>query len=84
MQGKVKVWFIDREFGFIRGADGADYFTHLTKVARDDQAVIATGAPVEFRATEGAKGRVAIDVKVIREPKKQDSETDNQTPREHE
>lgn len=63
MKGSVRKVFADKGFGFIRGADGKDYFFHRTVVqnvqSMDD---VNEGAAVEFEGTEGPKGPFAEDV----------------------
>jgi len=83
MTGKVKVWFIDRGYGFVAPDDGSDsVFLHVTKVALADQEFLVPGIAIEFTAQETAKGRAAVDARIIRDAKDQKMETENSTPSE--
>ena len=61
MKGKVKFFNRTKEFGFITGDDGKDYFVHVT-------GLVGTGSlnendVVEFDTEQGEKGLKAVKVK---------------------
>ena len=61
MKGTVKFFSEEKEFGFIAGEDGKEYFVHKTgleegvKISKDD--------PVTFDTEQGDKGLKAVNVK---------------------
>ena len=61
MKGKVKFFNRTKEFGFITGDDGKDYFVHITGLvgisSRNENDV------VEFDTEQGEKGLKAVKVK---------------------
>jgi len=65
MKGKVKFFNRMKEFGFIAGDDGKEYFVHKTglkegvKIDEDDS--------VTFNVEEGDRGPKAIDVELSSE-----------------
>lgn len=66
MDGQIKRVVGDKGFGFILGADGVEYFFHMSALknwsGRFEE--LATGLPpaVTFKATVGKKGQRAEDV----------------------
>ncbi|MBM4371312.1 MAG: cold shock domain-containing protein [Deltaproteobacteria bacterium] len=65
-RGTVK-WFDDvRGFGFISPEDGSgDIFVHHTSVITDGYQTLMKGQPVEFLLTQGPRGPVAQNVRVV-------------------
>ncbi|MBA7696734.1 Cold shock-like protein CspG [subsurface metagenome] len=61
MKGKVKFFDQEKEFGFITGDDGKDYFVHKTGLEND--VVIDEDDAVEFSTEQGDKGLKAVKVK---------------------
>ena len=61
MQGTVKNFNADRNFGFIETGDG-DLFFHISDVEGDTP---RQGDKVEFEKTEGDKGPKAVKVKKV-------------------
>jgi cold shock protein len=61
MNGTVKFYNFNKNFGFITGEDGNDYFVHGSGIA--DGESIKDGMPVTFDVTEDEKGKKAINVK---------------------
>jgi CspA family cold shock protein len=61
MKGKVKFFNHEKEFGFITGDDGKDYFVHKTGLEND--VVIDEDDAVEFSTEQGDKGLKAVKVK---------------------
>jgi len=61
MKGKVKFFNQEKEFGFIIGDDGKDYFFH--KSGLEDGVSINEDDAVEFSTEQGDKGLKAINVK---------------------
>ena len=59
VNGKVKFFNNTKNFGFIEGEDGKDYFVHGSAVS----GMIRDGDDVEFTGEESDKGLRAIDVK---------------------
>ena len=65
MNGTVKRIVIDKGFGFIRAADGSDYFFHRSAcvdVAFDD---LREGQAVTFERGQGPKGPRGENVRVV-------------------
>ncbi len=61
MKGKVKFFNHEKEFGFIIGDDGKDYFVH--KSGLEDGITIDENDSVEFSTEKGDKGLKAVNVK---------------------
>lgn len=69
MKGQVKLFGIQRGFGFITGEDGQDYFVHYSDVLNDNGRkglVLDKGQEVEFNPSVTDKGLKAIEVKLLR------------------
>ncbi len=62
MKGRVKNVNEEREFGFILGEDGNDYFFHFSNVISID--LPTTNSIVEFETKQTEKGASAINVKI--------------------
>jgi len=60
MKGKVKFFNSEKEFGFITGEDGKDYFVH--KTALQNGVTIDKDDAVTFEAEKGDKGMKAVKV----------------------
>ena len=60
MEGKVKWFNRMKEYGFITGADGKDYFVHVKDLVEGTQ--LEEGNDVTFEPTEGDKGLKAAKV----------------------
>jgi len=60
MKGKVKFFNQEKEFGFITGDDGKDYFVHKSGLEND--ITISEGDSVEFSTEQGDKGLKAVKV----------------------
>ena len=60
MKGTVKFFNAEKEFGFITGEDGKDYFVHKTDL---DGATIDKDDAVTFETAQGDKGIKATKVK---------------------
>ena len=60
MKGKVKFFNHEKEFGFIIGDDGKDYFVH--KSGLKEGLSIDTDDSVEFTSERGDKGLKAVKV----------------------
>ncbi len=61
MKGKVKFFNHEKEFGFITGDDGKDYFVHKSGLEND--ITIHEDDAVEFSTEQGDKGLKAVNVK---------------------
>lgn len=61
MKGKVKFFNHEKEFGFITGDDGKDYFVHKSGLEND--ITIDEDDSVEFSTEQGDKGLKAVNVK---------------------
>lgn len=61
MNGKVKFFNFEKEFGFIVGDDGKEYFVH--KSGLEDGLTIDKDDSVEFSVEEGDRGPKAVKVK---------------------
>lgn len=60
MKGKVKFFNEQKQFGFIAGEDGKEYFVH--KTALNAGVSIAEGSDVTFDVVQGDKGPKAANV----------------------
>ena len=60
MKGKVKFFNQEKEFGFIIGDDGKDYFVH--KSGLQENLTIGEDDSVEFTVEEGDRGPKAVNV----------------------
>jgi tetratricopeptide (TPR) repeat protein len=71
-QGYISTYKPDRNFGFLRGIDGEDYFFHRSAISDDElfnkvrDLVPGKQIPVIFEAAQGPKGPVAIGVTLFR------------------
>ncbi len=73
-QGYIYTYKSDRNYGFLRGKDGKDYFFHRSAISDDDllnqvrDLNLASGKqiPVIFEVAQGPKGPVAISVALYR------------------
>lgn len=71
-QGYISTYKPDRNFGFLRGVDGEDYFFHRSAISDDElfnrirDLVPGKQIPVIFEAAQGPKGPVAIGVTLYR------------------
>ena len=65
VSGKVK-WFDDAKgYGFITRDEGGDVFVHFSQIEGDGFRSLSEGQAVEFEVTEGPKGPLATEVKLI-------------------
>jgi cold shock CspA family protein len=63
MKGRVRNINEGKQFGFIRGENGIDYFFHSSGlVNKTDWPELYNGREVTFEPTEGTKGPRAEDV----------------------
>jgi CspA family cold shock protein len=60
MKGKVKFFNVGKEFGFITGEDGKDYFVHRTGL--QEGVTLDKEDPVTFETESGEKGLRAVKV----------------------
>jgi CspA family cold shock protein len=60
--GKVKRLVTEKGFGFIKGADGKDYFFHRSAVKDDGFGKLLENDEVTFDVKEGPKGARAENV----------------------
>jgi len=60
MKGTVKFYNFKKEFGFIAGEDGKDYFVHRTALKPGTK--LRDNDKVEFDAEEADKGPRALNV----------------------
>jgi CspA family cold shock protein len=61
-EGTVKFFNDSKNFGFIAGEDGKDYFVHRDAIKKGP---ITEGDKVTFKAEQGEKGLKAVDVEKI-------------------
>ena len=62
MKGKVKFFNRTKNFGFIEGEDGKEYFVHAT--ALPEGVTLNENDPVTFDVEEGDRGKKAVNVTV--------------------
>lgn len=60
MKGKVKFFNNEKEFGFIIGDDGKDYFVH--KSGLEEGLTLHENDEVEFTSEKGDRGLKAVKV----------------------
>ncbi len=60
MKGTVKFFNSEKEFGFIAGEDGKEYFVHKTGL--EEGVTIDKDDSVTFETEEGDKGMKAVKV----------------------
>ena len=61
MKGTVKFFDMQKEFGFITGEDGKEYFVHKTGL--EEGVTIDKDDSVTFETEKGDKGMKAVNVK---------------------
>lgn len=65
MQSRVK-WFDNvKGYGFIESTDGQDIFVHYKQIQGDGYKTLREGQQVEFEMSQGEKGPLAIDVRIL-------------------
>jgi CspA family cold shock protein len=65
MQSRVK-WFDNvKGYGFIENTAGQDIFVHYKQIAGDGYKTLREGQQVEFELSEGEKGPLAVNVKIL-------------------
>lgn len=67
MTGKVKWYSVDREFGFIEQSNAEYYFNRSDLKGND---IPESGCQVEFTPSSNHKGKKAINVVIVQQPKK--------------
>ena len=60
MKGTVKFFNREKEFGFITGEDGKDYFVHKTGL--EEGVIVDKDDSVTFETEEGDRGMKAVKV----------------------
>ncbi len=63
MTGQIRTLRVDKGFGFIKDANGNDYFFHQSAVQGEGIADLREGDSVEFEVGQGPKGPRAENVK---------------------
>lgn len=65
MQSRVK-WFDNvKGYGFIESIEGQDIFVHYKQIEGDGYKTLREGQQVEFELSDGEKGPLAINVKLL-------------------
>ena len=65
MQSRVK-WFDNvKGYGFIESSDGHDIFVHYKQIVGEGYKTLREGQQVEFELSQGEKGPLATNVKLI-------------------
>lgn len=65
MQSRVK-WFDNvKGYGFIESEDGQDIFVHYKQIEGDGYKTLREGQQVEFDLSEGEKGPLAVNVRLV-------------------
>ena len=63
LTGTIRTLRVDKGFGFIKSADGKDYFFHQSAVQGESIDNLREGDSVEFDVGEGPKGPRADNVR---------------------
>lgn len=63
MNGVVKFFNESKNYGFITGDDGKDYFFHSSGVENND--ILAEGNKVSFETEKGDRGEKAVKISKI-------------------
>ena len=63
MTGTIRTLRVDKGFGFIKSAEGQDYFFHQSAIYGEGIADLREGDGVEFEVSESPKGPRAANVK---------------------
>lgn len=63
-KGKVKFYNRSKNYGFITGDDGKDYFVHVSGIANG--AHIKDGDRVSFNVTDGERGPKADNIELLK------------------
>jgi CspA family cold shock protein len=66
--GKVKRFYNDKGFGFIKQSDGPDVFVHYTQIEGEGRKQLFENDVVEFEIKEGPKGLQALNVRRVDTP----------------
>ena len=61
--GTVVAWYGDRGFGFVRAANGKNYFAHIRDWMSDNAPAI--GQSVTFEAVPAEKGPKAVNLHLV-------------------
>lgn len=65
MQSRVK-WFDNvKGYGFIESEEGQDIFVHYKQIDGDGYKTLREGQQVEFELSQGEKGPLAVNVKLV-------------------
>src|SRR5690606_19111709 len=72
-KGRITRYFVEKNFGFLRGQDGTQYFFHRTAIT-DDKLIEqlrngTAGLEVTYEHTDGPKGPIAVAVSLVRSVK---------------
>ena len=62
MTGKIRTLRVDKGFGFVKGADGQDYFFHRSAIFGEGIEDLREGDSVTFEVSQGDKGPRAENV----------------------
>lgn len=65
MQGTVKWFSAEKGYGFIQQEVGDDLFVHFSAIQTDGFKTLTEGQKVEYDVADGARGKVAANVKGI-------------------
>ncbi len=65
MQSRVK-WFDNvKGYGFIESMEGQDIFVHYKQIEGDGYKTLREGQQVEFELSQGEKGPLATNVRLL-------------------
>ncbi|MBN1923711.1 MAG: cold-shock protein [Nanoarchaeota archaeon] len=65
MNGVVKFFNTSKNYGFVTGENGTDYFYHISGV--DGGKVLNEGDKVTFETEKGDRGEKAVKIKKVEE-----------------
>ena len=61
----MKVWNLDRAFGFVRADDGTDIFVHYTAIRETIHKYLRDGEKVEFDVVQTERGPQARGLRIL-------------------
>ena len=77
MNGIIKFFNASKNYGFITGDDGKDFFYHISGV--EGEQVLNEGEKVSFEVEQGDRGEKAVKIKKLDDATEEVAETEETT-----